>query len=335
MGEAPTATLALPPFARLRRTRRHAGLRGLARETHVASSTLVQPLFVQEGLSGRTPIPSMPGIDRLGLDALAAEAQDLQRADLGAVMLFGIPAGKDAQGSAARDPDGIVPRAIQRVRDAAPGLPVIADTCLCAYTDHGHCGILRRGAVHNDATLALLAQAAVAQAQAGADIVAPSAMMDGQVLAIRAGLDAAGFQETPIMAYSAKYASAFYGPFRDAAASGPVAGDRRGHQMDPANVREAMREIECDIAEGSDMVLVKPALPCLDVIREARDRFDVPVGAYQVSGEYAMVKAAAEKGWIDERRVVAESLLAIRRAGADFTITYHAKRFAQLGDGQP
>lgn len=335
MLEAPIATLPLAPFARPRRTRQIPGLRRLVRETHIPISSLVQPLFVQEGLAGRQPVPSMPGIDRFGLDALAAEARELQDAGLGAVILFGLPTLKDATGSAARDPDGIVPRAIQCIKDSAPGLAIIADTCLCAYTNHGQCGILRRGEVQNDATLSHLAQAAVAQAEAGADVVAPSAMMDGQVAAIRAGLDAAGLFGTPILAYSAKYASGFYGPFRDAADSAPVAGDRSSHQLDPANLREAMREIQADIAEGSDMVLVKPALPCLDVISQARERFDVPLGAYQVSGEYAMIKAAVANGWIDEQRVVAESLLAIRRAGSDFTITYYAKQFAQQGDVNP
>ncbi|MHB8632390.1 MAG: porphobilinogen synthase [Thermoplasmatota archaeon] len=317
------------PSHRLRRLRRTPALRSLVQETRVHAASLVQPLFVQEGLSKRRPIPSMPGVERLGLADVAGEAQELVDARVGAVMLFGLPKHKDATGTGAYDEKGIVQQAIQRIKQTAPELVVIADACLCEYTDHGHCGPLGGGEVDNDATLRLLAKTAVSQAKAGADIVAPSAMMDGQVAAIRSALDAASFALTPILSYAAKHASALYGPFRDAAGSAPHAGDRRGYQMNPANGREAMREIQADLDEGADMVLVKPALSCLDLIRQARDRFDVPIGAYQVSGEYAMIKAAATNGWLDESRVVAETLQAIRRAGAGFTITYFAKQYAQ------
>jgi len=317
------------PASRPRRLRRNEALRRLVRETHVAAGQLVQPLFVVPGRGVARPVASMPGIAQLSVDRAAEECRSL--ADLGvpAVVLFGVPERKDDRGSGAADPDGIVPRALRAIRDAAPGLLLITDVCLCEYTDHGHCGVVRDGDVDNDPTLEHLAAAALAHARAGADVVAPSDMMDGRVAAIRRTLDGAGFAHLPIMSYAAKFASAFYGPFREAAESTPRFGDRRSYQMDPANGREALREVALDIDEGADIVMVKPALPCLDVIRAVRERFGYPVAAYHVSGEYAMVKAAAERGWIDEGRVVGESLTAIRRAGADIIITYFAKDVAQ------
>jgi len=318
-----------PEPTRLRRTRQHAGLRRLVRETRLDAAQLVQPIFVEEGLARPTPVPSMPGVRRLGLEHLAQEAQELTGLGVGAAIVFGIPAVKDTQGSASHDANGIASQAIRALKRAAPDLVVIGDVCLCEYTSHGHCGVLKGGDVDNDATLPLLARTAVAQAAAGADIVAPSAMMDGQVAAIRGALDANGHKGVATLSYSAKYASAFYGPFRDAASSAPSGGHRRGYQMDVANVREAMREIEADVREGADMVLVKPALPSLDVLRLARDRFDVPIGAYQVSGEFSMIKAAAANGWLNEANARDEALAAIRRAGADFIVTYFAKAFAQ------
>jgi porphobilinogen synthase len=275
----------------------------------------------------------MPGVDRLSVDRLASEAKELQSLGLAAVILFGVPDRKDSLGSGAYDPDGIVQRSIRAIKDATPDLVVIADVCLCEYTDHGHCGVYDGVHVQNDATLPLLARTAVASANAGADVVAPSDMMDGRVAAIREALEAEGRSDTAILSYAAKYASAFYGPFRDAAESTPQAGDRRGYQMDPANAREAMLEIGTDLEEGADMVMVKPALPYLDVIRVAREAYDAPLFAYQVSGEYSMIRAAAERGWIDEGRAIEESLTAIRRAGADRVITYFAKEFAQRFSG--
>lgn len=326
-----TSTLSEPPAApvRLRRTRRTAGLRRLVRETRLDATQLIQPVFVQEGLARPVAIPSMPGVRRLGLEHLPEEAQEMTDLGIGATIVFGIPSAKDAEGSNSYDARGITQQAIRALKLAAPELVVIGDVCLCEYTSHGHCGILGGNEVDNDATLQVLARTAVAQAAAGADIVAPSAMMDGQVAAIRTALDDGGHKDVAILSYAAKYASAFYGPFREAASSAPTFGDRYAYQMDIANAREAMREIESDIREGADMVLVKPALPCLDVLRQARDRFDVPIGAYQVSGEYSMIKAAAHNGWLDEARVRDESLTAIRRAGADFILTYFAKTFAQ------
>lgn len=318
------------PAARPRRLRTTPALRSLVAETRISEHQLIQPLFVQAGLRGTRPIASMPGIDRLGLDALVPAAQEATDAGLAGVILFGLPARKDPPGTGAYEPAGIVQQALRRIKGAVPDLLAIADVCLCEYTDHGHCGIVHDGRVDNDRTLPVLAQTAVSLAQAGADVVAPSAMMDGQVAAIRTGLDEHGFAETPILAYAAKYASSFYGPFRQAADSAPQFGDRRGYQMDPANAREALREIEIDLREGADLVLVKPGLPCLDILRTARDRFDVPIGAYQVSGEYAMIKAASERGWIDEARAAEESLVALRRAGADFVITYFAKEAARI-----
>jgi len=312
------------PAYRPRRLRRSEALRRLVRETRVTVEQLVQPLFVVPGRGVERPVGSMPGIAQLSVDRAAEDCRRL--ADLGvpAVILFGIPEHKDARGSGATDPDGIIPRALRAIRQAVPGLLLITDVCLCEYTDHGHCGVVRDGDVDNDPTLELLAVEAVAHARAGADVIAPSDMMDGRVGAIRRGLDAAGFAHLPIMSYAAKFASAFYGPFREAAESAPQFGDRRSYQMDPANAEEAMREVALDIEEGADIVLVKPALPNLDIVRRVKERFGYPVAAYQVSGEYAMVKAAAARGWLDEARAVAESLTAIRRAGADIVITYFA-----------
>jgi porphobilinogen synthase len=307
-----------------RRLRAATAMRSLVRETRVSVDQLVQPIFVHGGAEA-VPIASMPGIQREPLTRLPIVAQELSDAGVQAVMVFGIPNAKDAFGSGAYGHDGIVQRALPLLRAAVPQMLLITDVCLCEYTDHGHCGVVRDGVVDNDATLELLARTAVAQAAAGADVVAPSAMMDGQVAAIRAALDEAGHSKTAILSYAAKYASAFYGPFREAAGSVPRFGDRRGYQMDPSNARQAMREIEADVREGADLVLVKPALPCLDVLRQARDRFDVPIGAYQVSGEYSQIKAAAQQGWLDEDRAVVETLTAIARAGADFTVTYFAK----------
>ena len=317
------------PEHRPRRLRRTAALRELVAETRVQPSDLIYPLFCVIGRGIREPVASMPGVERLSVDRLAGEAKELESLGIPAVILFGIPDRKDPRGSGAYDPDGIVQRGIRAIKDATPDLIVIADVCLCEYTDHGHCGIFDGLHVDNDATLPLLAQTAVASAQAGADVVAPSDMMDGRVAAIRGALEDEGQRDTAILAYSAKYASSFYGPFRDAAESTPRSGDRRGYQMDPANVREALMEIESDLAEGADMVMVKPALPYLDVVRAARDAFDAPLWAYQVSGEFSMLRAAAERGWIDGERAIEESLISIRRAGADRVISYFAKEFAQ------
>jgi porphobilinogen synthase len=308
--------------------RRREALRRLVRETRIAGEQLVQPLFVVPGTNVEKPVGSMPGVAQLSVDRTAEECRRLVDAGVSAVLLFGIPETKDAQGSGAVAADGIVPRALAAIRRATPDLLLITDVCLCEYTDHGHCGVLRDGEVDNDPTLELLAAEALAHARAGADIVAPSDMMDGRVGAIRRALDAAGFAHLPILSYAAKFASGFYGPFREAAESTPAFGDRRGYQMDPANVEEALREVALDVEEGADMVMVKPALPYLDVIRRVKERFGYPVAAYQVSGEYAMIKAAAANGWIDEARAVEETLTAIRRAGADVVITYFAKDVA-------
>ena len=301
-------------------------MRGLVKETELTPAHLVYPLFVQAGLSGRSPIDAMPGQDRLGLDALAAEARELRELAIGATLLFGLPESKDEQGSGAWARDGVVQEAVRRLKDANPELIVIGDVCLCEYTSHGHCGLLTAdGEVDNDATLPLLAETAVSLADAGCDIVAPSDMMDGRVAAIRSALDAAGHSGTTVLSYAAKYASAFYGPFREAAESTPAFGDRRGYQMDPANARMALDEVQTDIAEGADMVMVKPALPYLDVVRQVRDTVDVPVAAYNVSGEYSMLMLAIEGGLLDGPRAIDETLTSIRRAGADIIITYHAK----------
>ena len=316
------------PATRMRRLRATPALRAMTRETTLGAGDLVAPLFVCHGEKVRRPIGSMPGHAQLSVDEAAREAEALARLGVGGVILFGLPASKDAQGKEAYAADGIVPRALRALKKAAPDLLLWADVCLCEYTDHGHCGVLDGDRVDNDRTLPLLARAAVAYAEAGADLVAPSDMMDGRVGAIREALDDHGFEKTPILAYSAKYASAFYGPFRDVADSTPAFGDRRGYQMDPGNVREAIRECELDVAEGADMLMVKPALPYLDVLRAVRDRFDLPLAAYNVSGEYAMLKAAAAAGDLDERAAAVESLTAIRRAGADVVITYWAKEFA-------
>jgi porphobilinogen synthase len=314
---------------RMRRLRQAEDLRRLVRETRLSADDFVYPLFVVHGSGVRTEIPSMPGQYQISVDQLAGEARELRELGIPAVLLFGIPATKDEQASEAYAADGIVQQAVRALKQADPGLVVITDVCLCEYTSHGHCGIVRDGDVDNDATLPLLAKTALSHAQAGADMVAPSAMMDGQVAAIRQSLDENGFTRTPIMAYAAKFASAFYGPFREAAESAPQFGDRRGYQMDPANSREALREIEDDVAEGADIVMVKPALPYLDVLARARQRFDLPLATYNVSGEYAMIKAAAANGWLDEKRVVLETLTAIKRAGADIIITYHTKDVAR------
>ncbi len=325
-----TTTRTLPAaFRRFRRLRRSQALRDLVRETRLSPQGFVYPLFVTHGDNVRREIESMPGQYQLSLDQLPAEAEELRSLGITAVLLFGLPASKDDAGSEAYDPDGIVQRAVRTLKQAAPDLAVITDVCLCEYTSHGHCGVVVDGEVDNDQTLPLLSRTAVSHAQAGADIVAPSDMMDGRVAAIRVALDEAGFAATPIMSYAAKQASAFYGPFRVAADSSPQYGDRRGYQMDPANAREAMREIEADVEEGADIVMVKPALPNLDLIARTRDRFDLPLAAYNVSGEYAMVKAAAAAGYLDERLATLELLTAIRRAGADIIITYHAKEAAR------
>jgi porphobilinogen synthase len=318
------------PQTRLRRLRATPVLRDLVRETRLDASDLVMPLFVEARLRGRAPIASMPGVDRLSITEAVAEAGEIAALGIPAVLLFGIPAHKDEEGSGAWDDEGIVQLATRAIREAHPDLLVIADLCLCEYTSHGHCGLLRAdGAVDNDASLELLARTALSQARAGADIVAPSDMMDGRVGVLRAALDEEGFGDTPIMAYSAKFASAFFGPFREAADSTPAFGDRRAYQMDPANADEALREVRLDVEEGADVVIVKPALPYLDVIRRVKDETRMPVAAYNVSGEYAMVKAAAAAGYLDERAIVLETLTSIRRAGADIVITYHAKDAAQ------
>jgi porphobilinogen synthase len=320
------------PQTRLRRLRANRALRGLVSETRLDPADFIYPMFVAHGLDRREPIPAMPGIDRLSIAHAVSEAGEAHQLGIPAVLLFGLPATKDEEGSGAWDEEGIVQLATRAIKEAHPELLVITDLCLCEYTSHGHCGVLRAGGggvrVDNDATLELLSRTAVSQARAGADLIAPSDMMDGRVGSIRAALDEEGLSETPIMAYSAKFASAFYGPFRDAAASTPAFGDRRGYQMDPANGAEALRETRLDIEEGADIVMVKPALPYLDVIRRIKEETDVPIAAYNVSGEYSMLKAACAAGYLDERAAVLEALTSIRRAGADMVITYHAKEAA-------
>ena len=313
------------PATRLRRLRRSRALRSLVRETRLDRADLVFPLFV--GPQSRAN-EELPALGRFSIDDLSREVEELLGLGLSSVILFGIPEDKDDEGSGAYASDGIVQQALRSLRERYPDLVLVTDVCLCEYTSHGHCGVIENGEVANDATLELLARTAVSHVEAGADMVAPSDMMDGRVAALRAALDDAGLGETAIVSYAAKYASAFYGPFREAAESAPSFGDRRGYQMDPANVREALRECELDVAEGADALIVKPALPNLDVIRAARERFDLPVAAYNVSGEYAMVKAAAARGWLDERQAATESLTAISRAGADFIVTYWAKELA-------
>jgi porphobilinogen synthase len=321
------------PQTRMRRLRASAALRGLVRESNLSADQLVLPLFVSESGPARAPIESMPGVERLSISAAAQEARQAAALGLAGVLLFGIPSEKDAEGSSAFDDDGVVQLAVRAIKQAAPQMLVITDVCLCEYTEHGHCGVLREGpdgaTVDNDATLELLCRTAVSHARAGADMLAPSDMMDGRVGAIRARLDEEGFTETPILAYSAKFASAFYGPFREAAGSAPAFGDRRSYQMDPANRRQALREALLDEQEGADMLMVKPALSYGDLVRELRNASPLPLAAYNVSGEYAMVKAAAAAGAIDERAVVLEILTSLRRSGADVIITYHAKEAAQ------
>ena len=313
----------------MRRLRRTGTLRSMVRETRLAPADFIAPLFVRHGAGVREPIPSLAGQHHLSVDMLVEEARELHGLGVPAVILFGLPDEKDEAALEAYAEDGIVQQALRALRAELPGLTLITDVCLCQYTSHGHCGVLRDGAVDNDITLELLSQTAVSHAVAGADVVAPSDMMDGRVAAIRSALDDEGLTDTAIMAYSAKFASAFYGPFRDAAHSTPSEGDRRGYQMDPANLREALREVELDVAEGADVVMVKPAMPYLDVIRRVRDRTDLPIAAYQVSGEYAMFEAAVAAGLLDRREAALEALTSIKRAGADLIITYHASRAAK------
>ena len=317
------------PDLRLRRLRGTPSMRDLARETRLSPTQFVYPMFVTHGQGRKEPIEPMPGCHHLSLDLLSEDVGEAADLNIPAVLLFGLPAEKDPMGSEGYDPEGIIQEAIRVIKRDNPGMMVITDVCMCEYTDHGHCGIVENGQIDNDQTLELLARTAVSHAQAGADMVAPSAMMDGQVWAIRQALNDHGYTDLPIMGYAAKYASAFYGPFRVAADSTPQFGDRRSYQMDPANQRMAMREIESDIAEGADIVMVKPALSYLDIIRQARDRFDHPLAAYNVSGEYSMVKAAARQGWIAEKPITLELLTAVKRAGADIILSYHAKEVAK------
>jgi len=318
------------PVARPRRLRQNGGLRRLVRQTTLTPADFIYPMFIRHGQNVRQEVSSMPGVYQQSVDMLPAEAAELRSLGIPAVMLFGLPAEKDPVGRENFAPDGIVQQAIRALRQADPDLVIMTDVCLCEYTDHGHCGLVEDGQILNDPTLEILGQVAVSHARAGATMVGPSAMMDGQVAAIRRALDEAGFPQIPIMGYSAKFASGFYGPFREAADSPPQFGDRSTYQMDPANNREAMREIALDVAEGADIIMVKPALPYLDIIRQARDTFpDLPLAAYNVSGEYSMLKAAARLGWLDEKRVALESLTAIKRAGADMILTYWAKDAAR------
>ncbi|HAI07862.1 MAG TPA: porphobilinogen synthase [Dehalococcoidia bacterium] len=313
------------PDLRLRRVREHEPLRKMIRETTLAPSNFIYPMFVTHGQGLRQPIEPMPGCFNFSIDQLTQDVAEAAALGIPGVLLFGLPAEKDPLGTEGYDPEGIVQEAVRAIKKEVPNMMVITDVCMCEYTDHGHCGVIENGKVDNDASLELLARTAVSHVQAGADMVAPSAMMDGQVKTIRDSLNDHGYEDVPVMGYAAKYASAFYGPFRVAAGSTPQFGDRRSYQMDPANAREAMREIESDIAEGADIVMVKPAMSYMDVIRRARERFDHPLAAYNVSGEYSMVKAAGAQGWIDEKRITLEILTSIRRAGADFILSYHAK----------
>lgn len=317
------------PTHRPRRLRRSEALRSLVRETRLTTAGFIYPMFVCPGANVRKEVSSMPGIHQQSADQIVEECREVEGLGIPGVILFGLPESKDARGSSSISAEGVVQRAIEAIRRAKLKLLVITDVCLCEYTDHGHCGVIENGEVANDATLPILAQQAVSHARAGADIVAPSDMMDGRVAAIRDALDEHKFQDVAILAYAAKYCSGFYGPFREAADSAPQFGDRRSYQMDPANAREALKEVALDIEEGADLVMVKPALPYLDVLRRVKDNFQVPVGAYNVSGEYAMVKAAAQRGWLDEKRVALEVLTSIRRAGADIILTYHAKAAAR------
>ena len=313
------------PVTRPRRLRRNEAIRSLARENRLSTQGFIYPMFVCPGTKVRNPIGSMPGVAQQSVDMFLEECREVEQLGIPGIILFGIPDKKDAMGSEAYAADGVVQRCIEAVRHAKLNLLVMTDVCLCEYTDHGHCGIVENGEVKNDPTLELLARESLSHARAGADIIAPSDMMDGRVGAIRKALDGAGFQDIAIMSYAAKYCSGFYGPFREAAESAPQFGDRRGYQMDPANAREALREVELDLAEGADMIMVKPALAYLDIIQRVRETFSVPIGAYNVSGEYAMVKAAAANGWIEEKRIAMEILTAIHRAGASIILTYHAK----------
>ncbi|MCM3630075.1 porphobilinogen synthase [Paenibacillus glycanilyticus] len=319
------------PIVRHRRLRQSASMRNLVRETVLTANDFIYPIYVKYGTNIKEEISSMPGVYRFSLDLLETEIREITSLGIQAIMLFGLPDHKDAEGTSAYDPNGIVQEATRLIKKWAPELIVMADTCLCQFTDHGHCGMVHQdevtgtAVVDNDPSLSLLVRTAVSQAEAGADVIAPSNMMDGFVSAIREGLDEAGFSHVPILSYSVKYASAFYGPFRDAAKSAPQFGDRKTYQMDPANAREALREADSDVFEGADMLMVKPALSYLDIVRQLRDSFDLPIVAYNVSGEYAMVKAAAANGWIDERAIVLEKLISMKRAGADLIITYHAK----------
>ncbi len=317
------------PIHRPRRLRRNEALRGFVRETRLSASGMVYPMFACPGTNVRKEVSSMPGIYQQSVDQIVEECREVAGLGIPAVILFGLPEHKDELGSEAADAHGAVQRAIEAIRKAKLNLLVIADVCLCEYTSHGHCGVMKDGDVLNDPTLVLLADAALSHARAGADLVAPSDMMDGRVAAIRQRLDENNFEDVAILSYAAKYCSSFYGPFREAAQSSPQSGDRRSYQMDPANAREALREVALDLEEGADIIMVKPALPYLDVVQRVRERFDVPLGAYNVSGEYSMVKAAARNGWIDEKRVVLEILTAIQRAGADIILTYHAKDAAR------
>ncbi|MED4164229.1 porphobilinogen synthase [Halalkalibacterium halodurans] len=316
-------------FKRHRRLRQTAAIRNMVRETKLHIDDLIYPIFVKEGEGVRQEVPSMPNVYQLSLDQLDAEVDEVVSLGIPAIILFGVPAEKDAVGSAAYHEHGIVQQAIRQVKESYPDLTVIADTCLCQFTDHGHCGVIEEGKILNDPSLDLLARTAVSQAKAGADIIAPSNMMDGFVAAIRAGLDSAGFTDVPVMSYAVKYASAFYGPFRDAAHSSPVFGDRKTYQMDPANRLEALREARSDVEEGADFLIVKPALSYLDIIREVKNETGLPVVAYNVSGEYSMIKAASLQGWIDEKSTVLEKLISMKRAGADLILTYFAKDVAR------
>ncbi|PIC77883.1 porphobilinogen synthase [Sporosarcina sp. P19] len=316
-------------FKRHRRLRAHPTVRAMVRETEIKAADFIYPIFVTEGENVRNPIASMPGVDQFSIDLLLKETDEVVELGISSIILFGIPSEKDATGSEAYDDEGIIQRATRAVKERHPQLVVVADTCLCEYTDHGHCGVIHDNDVDNDASLVLLAKTAVSQAKAGADIIAPSNMMDGFVAVIRQALDDAGFQNIPIMSYAVKYASAYYGPFREAAQSTPQFGDRKTYQMDPANRMEAMREAETDILEGADFLIVKPALSYLDIIRDVKNHVLLPVVAYNVSGEYAMVKAAALNGWVDEKKIVLETLTSMKRAGADIIMTYHAKDAAR------
>jgi porphobilinogen synthase len=323
-----------PSFRRFRRLRRTEGLRRLVRETVLSPDDFVYPMFITFGTGVRREVPSMPGVFQVSVDQLPAEMAELRSLGLSSVLLFGIPEEKDEVGSSGYHENGIIQRAVRTIKEVDPEIVVITDVCNCEYTSHGHCGVLNGEEILNDETLELLVKSAISHADAGADVVAPSDMMDGRVAAMRHGLDQAGHINTPILSYAAKYASAFYGPFRDAAESVPSFGDRRSHQMDPANRREAFLEIEADLEEGADGVIIKPAMTYLDVVAGARERFDVPIAAYNVSGEYAMIKAAAQNGWIDEQRVILETMTSIKRAGANLIISYHAKEVAAWLQGK-